>query len=184
MSDAITREPINIDYTMTSRDANELKGMVLLPFEFRQKLLAQYVKDRGVGALVDLFANFIGMASQVVENTREALFLFGLTELHLTHRASEDINVASLFGALQGVELANQVDQRKTCVGCAFRLGSLANQSPSTTSDAYWCVECDDDRFMCHEHMDENDQPTVPCGGYVQIQNRQRLATHPANQKD
>lgn len=170
----MSKQPINTEYAMTSRDANELKGVVLLPFDIRQKLLAKYAKDRGTGALVDLFANFIGMANQVVDNTREALFLFGVIDAKLSDREAEGINVASLFGALQGVELANQVDQNKTCAGCAFRLGTPANQSPSTTCDAEWCIDGGEDRFMCHEHLDEHGQPTVQCGGHLQIVRRRQ----------
>ncbi len=157
------------DYSIISRDANELKGVVLLPFEFRQKLLANYAKDRGTGALVDLFANFIGMANSVVENSHETLWLLGILKGNMDDREAEKINTSSLFGALQGVELANKVDQAKTCAGCAFRLGTLANQSPSTTTDAVWCVDGGDDRFMCHEHMNDKGEPTVPCGGHAQL---------------
>lgn len=165
--------PINTDYAMTTHDASELKGVVLLPFDIRQKLLAKYAKERGTAALVNLFANFIGMANSVVDNTRDALELLGIIKADMHPHDAEKINVASLFGALQGVELANQVDQKKTCSGCAFRLGTLANQSPSTTSDVKWCVECDDDRFMCHEHLDEQGQPTVLCGGHAQVLKRE-----------
>ena len=160
------------DYTMTSRDANELKGVVLLPFEFRQKLLAKYAADHGADALIDLFANFIGMANQAVENSHEALWLLGIIKGGMNDRDAEKINSSSLFGALQGVELANRVDQAKTCEGCAFRLGTLANQSPSTTTDAQWCADgvgMEGDRFMCHEGMGENDEPTRPCAGFAQV---------------
>jgi hypothetical protein len=159
------------EYSFSNADANELKGMVLLPLEFRVTLLNNYRKDRGTDALVKLFANFIGMANAVVNNSLESVFLLGVLN-GLSDRDAEKINTPSLFGALQGVELANKVDQAKTCSGCAFRLGTLANQSPSTTTDAQWCTE-GEDKFMCHEHMNEQGEPTVPCGGHQQILKRQ-----------
>lgn len=166
-------EPVNTDYAMSARDASELKGVVLLPFEIRREILDNYRKTRGADALVDLFAHFIGMANAVVKNSYESVFLLGIIEGNMHPHQAEKINVPSLFGALQGIELAAQVDQRKTCDGCAFRLGTLANQSPSTTSDAIWCNVGDEELFMCHEHLDEQGEPIVPCGGHEQVRRHQ-----------
>lgn len=156
------------DYDISSADANELKGAVLLPLEFRLMVLRKYKAERGCDALINLFANFIGMANAVVANTRDAAELLLIIQGDMHPNTAEKINTPSLFGALQGAELANKVDQKKTCVGCAFRKGSLANQSPSTTADVHWCLG-GDDQFMCHEHMDDEGNPTVPCGGHAQI---------------
>jgi hypothetical protein len=166
----VSKEPINVDYNLTAHEANELSGVVLLPMDIRVTLLDQYRKSHGTDALVQLFANFIGMANSVVENSKDSLWLLGVTAAKLSDREAENINVPTLFGALNGVKLAARVDQNKTCSGCAFRLGSLANQSPSTTCDAEHCVEFGEDRFMCHEDMNENDQPTRVCGGFAQVE--------------
>jgi hypothetical protein len=168
-------EPCNVDYSMTVHEAEELTGIVLLPQEVRVELLKRYLAYHGTDALVQLFANFVGMANAVVENSKDSLWLLGVTVAKLSDREAESINVPSLFGALNGVKLAALVNQEKTCSGCAFRLGSLANQSPSTTCDAQYCVDVGEDRFMCHEDMDENGEPTRLCGGFAQIQRRRPL---------
>lgn len=160
------------DYSLSNEDADELKGMVLLPLEMRRKLIDRYFALYGYDRLIDLFANFIGLATSVVTNTRETLTLLGIIEADMHPHTAEKLNAPSLFGAIQGAELANSVDQNRTCHGCAFRLGSLANQSPSTTSDVNWCM-VDDGIFMCHEHLDDAGNPTVPCGGHQQILKRQ-----------
>jgi hypothetical protein len=155
------------DYTLSAHDARELKGMVLLPCEFRIELLKRYASSHGQDALINLFAQFIGMANSVVDNARESaemvLILGGMNPYE-----AEKLNTPSLFGAIQGVELASTVDQRKTCVGCAFRLGSMANQSPITTTDADDCVK-GNDRFMCHEDLDCDGAPTRACAGHSQL---------------
>lgn len=167
----------NDDYSMSSHDAKELQGVIMLPFDIRRRAIAKYAAEHGKDALIDLFANFIGMANAVVNNTREWLELQTIIHAdmhpHEAEKIAEKINSSTLFGALQGVELANQVNQKKTCVGCAFRLGSAANQSPCTTTDADSSLRGDDGPFMCHEHLDESGEPTRVCGGYSQLKRRQ-----------
>lgn len=153
------------DYTMSIQDAYELKGVTLLPHEFRKQLLRKYAKDHGRDALADLFSQFIGLANSVVANSHEALEMVAITEFGAEPRVAEQINFPSIFGALCGVSLAAGVNQEKTCHGCAFRIGSCANQSQITTCDADWCLD-GDDRFMCHENLDVDEQPTKPCIGY------------------
>lgn len=159
------------EYAFSTDDAADLKGAVLLPLDVRKQLLTMYGDKHGDAALVNLFAQFIGLANSVIENANESLWLLGITKGGLSEREAEQINTPTLFGALQGVELAARVDQSKTCQGCAFRLGTLANQSPSTTSDVHWCLG-DDDRFMCHEHLDAGGTPNTLCVGYQQVMKR------------
>lgn len=53
------------------------------------------------------------------------------------------------------------------CNGCAFRLGTLANQSASTVKDAVGALaNLDDAVFVCHHGLDEEGLPTRPCYGY------------------
>lgn len=153
------------DYSMSVQDASELKGVVLLPHEFRRQLLLKYSAERGREALADLFSQFIGMANSVIANSHEALEMVAITEFKADPRQAEQINFPTLFGALSGIGLAVGVNQEKTCRGCAFRKGSVANQSPNTTCDAEWCLD-GDDRFMCHEHLDGEGNPTRACIGF------------------
>ena len=64
---------------------------------------------------------------------------------------AEKINLPTLFGALHGVVLAAGVKSDKTCGGCAFRLGTPANQSPITTGDADWYFHPGEGDCLCHE---------------------------------
>lgn len=156
------------DYTMSKSDANELLGAVLLPNEIRALVLTKYLEKNGAKSLVNLFSQFIGMANSVIQNNRESLELFMIVDRDYHPYQAEKINLPTLFGALNGVKLADGVDQNKTCHGCACRLGSLANQSPSTTTDVDWCMG-NDDIFMCHEDMDESGRPTRRCVGFARL---------------
>lgn len=162
-----------LDYDITPKDANELLGAVLLPYEFRMMLMEKYLKDHGPSALANLFAQFIGMANSVIENNRDSLELFLVCEKNWLPYEAEKMNLPTIFGALNGIKLAEGIDQSKTCHGCACRIGTLANQSPSTTCDVEWCLQ-GDDRFWCHEDLDEKGNPTKRCIGFqTHLKNRE-----------
>lgn len=160
-----------IDYDISSKDASELLGACLLPHEFRMMLMEKYLKERGSKALANLFSQFIGMANSVVENNRESLELFLICEKGWMPYEAEKMNLPTIFGALNGIKLAQGIDQSKTCHGCACRIGSLANQSPSTTCDVDYCLQ-DGDKFMCHENLDDKGNPTRKCVGFTQLKKR------------
>ncbi len=161
----MTEVPKAIDYEISNKDASELLGAVLLPHEFRLLVLTKYAEEHGTAALANLFSQFIGLANSVIANSHDAVELFLICEADFHPYEAEKVNFPTLFGALNGVKLANGVDQTNCCHGCAFRHGSLANQSPSTTVDADWCLS-DDLQFWCHENMDKNDKPTRKCVGF------------------
>jgi hypothetical protein len=153
------------DYQLSDADAETLKGIVLLPDEFRRRLLAKLPK----ADLVHLFSQMIGLANSVVANNREMIELEGIISGELHPDKAHEINLPTLFGALCGVALANAVDGNKTCGGCAYRLGTPANQSPVTTCDADWCDKGGGHDFMCHEDLDDSGNPKHICRGYAQI---------------
>ncbi|OWK35167.1 hypothetical protein FRUB_10009 [Fimbriiglobus ruber] len=95
----------------------------------------------------------------MVENNREMAELLLITEGGLSPDEAAKANLPTLFGALGGILLTEGVDQAKTCGGCAFRLGTCANQSPSTTCDADWCSHPGEQDFMCHEDLDDQGNP-------------------------
>lgn len=174
--------PVNNDYIFATKDAQTLMGAVGLPDWARKEILNHYVKEGDINDLINLFSQFIGMANSVVENCRDSLELFCIVEKDYGPYQAEKINLPTIFGALQGIHLAENIDQNKTCHGCACRIGSLANQSPTTTCDVDYCLSGgtygeNEDKFMCHEDM-ENDKPTKLCRGYAQIlKNRKRQVT-------
>lgn len=79
---------------------------------------------------------------------------------------AEQANLPTMFGALQGVVLAATVDPRGTCAGCAYRLGTPANTSPVTTSDAIYCRQ-ELSRFYCHADLDDQGNPVRTCVGHA-----------------
>jgi hypothetical protein len=162
--------PTACDYALASEDADFLKAVSLLPSQERRDLLSRYKQRNGLTALLDVFAQFIGLANSVVTNNREMAELLLITEGGCTERTAESAHLPTIFGALHGAELANQVERPKAlCEGCAFRLGTPANQSPITTCDASWSAETDD-RFMCHVRgLDDDGEPTRLCAGYAAI---------------
>ncbi len=156
---------VGTDYTLTAEDADALKAVVLLPGDIRAQLLKKYLAERGTAALVNLFCQVIGMANSVVANNREMIELAGIISGELHPHNAHQINLPTLFGALSGVTLAASVDQTKTCNGCAYRLGAIANQSPVTTYDAEWCGQDGNQDFLCHERLDAKGNPRHLCAG-------------------
>lgn len=156
------------DYAMSPAQANALLGTTGLPQDLRVMVLQNYAGAHGLAEVVDLFAHFIGLANSVVENNREAAELVLVTEGGLHPNTASKINLPTIMGALAGVKLAAGISQDRTCVGCAFRLGTCANQSPITTIDADDCSEPGEEPFMCHEDLDDLDMPTKACAGFAQ----------------
>lgn len=161
-------KPICTDYQLSKQDADTLKGAALLPLEFRVKILERYVADHGHYGLVELFAQFIGLANSVVANTREFVEMYLVCECgHMPEMAAK-LNLPTIFGALQGVEIAQQDSTKGMCGGCAYRRGTAANQSPVTTSDVASALPGQfDHTFSCHENLDEQGEPSRKCGGYL-----------------
>lgn len=156
-----------IDYAMTNAQADALKGVALLPADIRKLALDRYIADHGADALAELFAQFIGLANSVVANNRECIELFAIVEGGEHPYTAEKYNLPTIFGALCGVSLANSLTEGEPCVGCAYRLGTPANQSPSTTLDAEWCENEGEPRFHCHEDLNELGEPSRLCVGHA-----------------
>lgn len=152
------------DYRLAAADAQALLGVVLLPADLRRQALEQYLARNSLSALVDLFAQVLGMANAVAENARAMVELILIQEGMHPHTA-EQANLPTMYGALQGVLLADGVNPRGTCAGCAYRLGTPANTSPITTLEADHCKQNLED-FFCHADMDDQGQPTRRCVGH------------------
>ncbi|WP_143501540.1 hypothetical protein, partial [Pseudomonas aeruginosa] len=112
-----------------------------------------------------LFAQVLGMANAVAENCRAMVELILIERGEHPHTA-EQANLPTMFGALQGVVLAATVDPRGTCAGCAYRLGTPANTSPVTTTDAIYCRQ-ELSRFYCHADLDDQGNPVRTCVGHA-----------------
>ncbi len=141
------------DYSPTPAQADLIAGVSNMPADIREMIFARYARDHGVQALVELAAQIVGMANSVIANNRECIELFGICEGTLHPHNARQINLPTLFGAAVGAKLAlRAAGCKRMCHGCAYRLGTPANQSPVTTCDAdYAREEADHMDFLCHE---------------------------------
>lgn len=152
------------NYSLSPEDATLLLGALHMPAEERAAAIQRLLSPEDAKRML---AGFIGLAASVYENVRA----FAETEIvvETTHDPNfvEKWNFPDLTGALIGVSLAAKVDQTSTemCSGCAFRLGTHANHSSTTTADAMGCLENGEAPFMCHDHMDGT-EPTRACAGW------------------
>ncbi|WJN61308.1 hypothetical protein [Pseudomonas sp. SO81] len=160
------------DYAIAAADAKDLLGIVLAPADIRRQALELYLARNSLSALLDLFAQLLGMANAVAENCRAMAELILIEEGMHPHTA-EKANLPTMFGALQGVLLAAGVDPRGTCASCAYRLGTPANTSPITTTEARHC-QSELQKFFCHAEFDEAGEPIKQCVGHAKALHLQR----------
>lgn len=150
-------------YSLTRPDADTLAAALVLPTDARAEFLADYLARFGPDDLLNLFAQALGMANSVVANNREAIELFGICEGTLHPHNAHQINLPTMLGAAQGARIAR--DAKGMCGGCAFRLGTTANQSPITTIDAEDCAR-DGTPFLCHD-VEPGERIRAACRGFV-----------------
>lgn len=160
------------NYDFEPKVADYLKGIVLHDTEIRRECIAVMRDKFGDDAVIESFVQFIGLANSVMYNQRDFLELYAITEMDMHPNTAEKINFPSIFGALLGVGLA-KYGCEKACSGCAFRLGSHANQSETTTGDADWCGHPGEPPFMCHENLDEG-EPTKVCAGWLRLRQERK----------
>jgi hypothetical protein len=157
------------DYNIRPRDAEWLSGTVMLPLDIRRLSLIKFVEQHGPEALLEAFAQFMGLANSVSANGASMCSLTRIMDgTEHPDRPEERVNMPTPFGALQGAILAAKSDTPARCATCAFRLGTIANQSPITTADADYCSHPGEQEFFCHEGAGDNDHPTRACAGFAQ----------------
>lgn len=158
--------PANCEYSMTPTDATDIAGIAQLDLAMRRLALSAYLERHGHERLVELLAQFIGMANSVVANCGEMSDQVLIAECGVHPDRFDSVNLPTIIGACQGVMIASKCDPAGACHGCAYRLGSIANQSPITTCDAEYMAH-DRKGFMCHAHLDEHNEPTKVCVGHA-----------------
>lgn len=156
----------NSEYSMTPADASTLMDVATLDLAMRREALDLYLQRNGADSLVELFAQFIGMANSVAENCAEMSDTVLIVECGIHPEKFDSVNLPTIIGACQGVMLAGRCDPSGACYGCAYRLGSIANQSPMATSDAEHMAH-DQKGLMCHADLDEAGEPTKVCVGHA-----------------
>ncbi len=159
-------------YRLTPDDAMLLLGALHMPADERAAVIQRLLPVQDAKRML---AEFIGLAASVYENVRAFAETEIVCEAGQDPHFVEKWNFPDLTGALIGVGLAARVDQSSSdmCSGCAFRLGTHANQCVSTGLDADVCLEAGEMPFMCHDHMD-GEQPTRACGGWKMARRQAR----------
>src|SRR4051794_11486730 len=94
-----------VDYTISPDEAYALSALPAVNQSTRARLLKMYADSKGIDKLIDLFAQFIGLANSVVANNRDFIELYLITEHKMYPHEAEKINLPDLFGALQGIAL-------------------------------------------------------------------------------
>ena len=157
--------PANCEYSMSTSDAVDISAMAQLDLAMRREALTGYLERNGPARLVELLAQFIGMANSVGENCAAMSDQVLIEECGVHPDRFDSVNLPTIIGACQGVLIASKCDPAGACHGCAYRLGSIANQSPIATCDAEFMAH-DRKGFMCHAYLDE-DRPTKVCVGHA-----------------
>lgn len=158
--------PENTEYSMSPDDALLIAGIGQHDLGARRTMVKAVMAQHGPEKLVELLAQFIGMANSVAANCAEMSDTVLINECGVHPDKFDSVNLPTIFGACQGVQLAYKCDPAGACHGCAYRLGSIANQSPITTSDAEFMAH-DHKGFMCHAELDERGEPLRVCVGHA-----------------
>lgn len=158
--------PANCEYSMSSSDAAELACIAQLNLAMRREGLTSYLQRNGSQRLVEFMAQLIGMANSVASNCADMSDEVLILECGVHPDKFSSVNLPTIIGACQGVMLASKCDPKGACHGCAYRLGSIANQSPVATADAEFQAY-DPKGFLCHAHLDGDGEPTKVCVGHA-----------------
>lgn len=158
--------PANCEYSMSQSDAQDLAGIAQLDLTMRRQALTKYLQLNGSQRTVEFMAQLIGMANSVASNCAEMSDQVLIIECGVHPDKFTGVNLPTIIGACQGVMIANKCDPAGACHGCAYRLGSIANQSPITTCDAEFMAH-DPKGFLCHAHLDGEGEPIKVCVGHA-----------------
>jgi hypothetical protein len=158
--------PANCEYSMARDDATDLASIAQFDLAMRREALTSYLQRNGSLRLVEFMAQLIGMANSVAANCSEMSDQVLITECGVHPDKFTSVNLPTIIGACQGVMIASKCDPKGACHGCAYRLGSIANQSPITTSDAEFMAH-DRKGFMCHAYLGGDGEPTKVCVGHA-----------------
>lgn len=153
----------DFDYDVTASESNILGALLLLPTDARSALTKNLTKAQ----ILRLLNGIVSIVRSVEFNNRSFIEQYLVIECDMTDREAAKINLPTVAGALSGVRIAIEPTS-KMCGGCAFRRGTMANQSIITTFDARWSTD-GNEKFMCHELSDDENEPTRVCAGYAAV---------------
>jgi len=159
------------EYALDADQAEALAGLAVLATSDRPEFIERLQQRHGPAWVVDLFAQAMAVANSVVEKNREMAEFVAITKGKMHPNQAERINLPTILGAALGAKNAINADTSVICEGCAFRLGSVANQCVSTQADVRYVELEGDSRFLCHMNgLDESGNPTKACPGWAKFQ--------------
>lgn len=160
--------PNNQYYQLDVVDAVALKNMVAMSTDCRRQAIGTYLDTYGIAATLNLFVQSLGMANSVVQNCRKAAELFVSENTDVHPYIAAQISLPTMLGACMGASLNAKCHllPSAACHGCAYRIGSIANQSESATDDAAYAL-IDRKGFMCHAELDNEGDPVRVCVGHA-----------------
>jgi len=124
----------------------------------------QQLPARTAAELETLLRETLKLAQSLSDNCKEWLTLTAICEGDVHPHLAETFNTPTLKGALKAAILIPAVECDRMCHTCAFRVGSIANQSDIVAVDVDACLE-DGDIFRCHDA--EPGQKPRACAGFM-----------------
>lgn len=128
------------------------------------------VPERSSADLKHLLSEVCKLAESISSNCRDWLEIAGMIHGNIHPYTAEKLNAPTLRGALSSAVTVPRVDTSNCCPTCAFRVGSVANQTEAVAEDVMLSLESGE-TFYCH-HGD--DAPKHACHGFVAAMQRKR----------
>ena len=136
--------------------------------ELQTEMVEKLVKGKSQEEVINLIVNLFRVCNSVIKNNVEGFETMAVTQFgQHPNSVLGKMNLPSLFGAFMGLPIAEGINQEKLCGECAFRKGSVPNQSEVTVIDASYCLDGDTE-FQCHANADGKGRPGCVCLGYAQ----------------
>lgn len=129
------------------------------------------VPDRTNDDLKKLLAEVCNLSKAISDNCRDWLETAAIIHGHIHPHSAEKLNVPTLLGALSSAITVPRVDDSACCATCAFRVGSVANQTEAVAQDVMLALESGE-AFYCH-HGD--DAPKYRCRGFLEAMKKREL---------
>lgn len=159
---------MNQPYTFTEPQLDALHVMATATADERAAL-AIFEESYPDLDVRELLIQFMRLAKSLEANAREMVATTVFVELGRDpEREGNMPNLPTICGAIAGYRLATKARPDPLCDGCAYRLGTPANQSPVTTCDADYSANNSREPFLCHERLNRKGMPYQACSGYAQ----------------
>jgi hypothetical protein len=160
----MTKQPsIDPTYSISPEESALLLGALHLPERERTETLVRFLDGPNASRLL---SQFMGLAAGVYQNAREFMEIEIVVQTGEYPHSVEKWNFPTLTGALLGIRTSHGVKQDGLCEGCAFRLGTHANQCESTNIDARGQCAPGEPPFLCHM-TEDGKEPHSPCVGWA-----------------